>query len=180
MSLITKNALLSKRIKMLLPSPTLVLDSKVKDLQQKGIPVINLGIGEPDFKTPLNICKAAQKAIADGFTHYTVTAGIMPLRREIAKKLLKENNLSYLPQEIVVGVGSKQLLSNTFLALLNKGDEVLVPIPTWSTYVEQIKLAEARPVLIPLSPPFKLIGKDIKNHLSHKTKIILLNSLFGK
>lgn len=142
------------------PSPTLALDAKVKEMQKKGINVINLGIGEPDFNTPENIKKAAILAINNNFTHYTATYGIEKLRIAISDKLKKDNQLSYDLSEIVVGVGTKQILFHAFMCLCNKGDEVFVSLPAWSTYIEQIKLAGGKPV-------FKL---------SNKTKIILINS----
>ncbi|PIS14072.1 aspartate aminotransferase [Candidatus Shapirobacteria bacterium CG09_land_8_20_14_0_10_47_13] len=165
-----------KRIEKLSPSPTLALDAKVKLLQAKGIKIINLALGEPDFETPLSIKRAAIKAIKDGFTHYTATSGISELKEAICRKLKRENNLDYQTEEIIVSVGSKQALFNAFMALCDKGDEVLVPIPTWSTYVEQIKLAEGKPVLIPLREPFKLTAKDLLKKISPKTRILILNN----
>jgi aspartate aminotransferase len=168
--------MLSKRIRALSPSPTLAFDKKAKELKEQGFPVVNLTLGEPDFPTPSHICDAATKAMNEGQTHYTLTSGILPLREEIAAKLKKENEVTYDPSEIVVGVGSKQLLYNAFQVLLNKGDEVLIPTPTWSTYVEQVKLAEGKPILIPLAAPFKLKTADLIPHITTKTKMIVLNS----
>jgi aspartate aminotransferase len=166
----------SQRINDLLPSPTLAFDAKVKDLQAKGIEVINLTLGEPDFDTPNNIRKAGIKAIDRSFTHYTATAGIIELRRAICKKFLKDNNVDYNPQDIIVGNGSKQLLYEIFQAICNKNDEIIIPTPTWSTYVEQIKLAQGKPIFIKLNPPFKLTLKDLQKKVSSKTKAILINS----
>lgn len=168
--------MLSAKTKNLLLSPTLSLDAKAKYLKSKGIDVINLTIGEPNFNTPQHIKKAAIDAIDQNFTHYTQTEGILELRKAISDKLLKENNIFYKTENIIVGTGTKQLLYTLFQILLNKGDEVLVPVPTWSTYVEQIKLADGKPVLIKLNPPFKLTLKDIKRKISSKTKAIVLNS----
>ena len=167
---------ISKRIQQLNPSPTLGLDAKVKRLQAEGIFVVNLGLGEPDFVTPWYIRRAAIAAIKAGFTHYTVTAGIPELREAICKKLLKENGVSCHPSEIVVGVGTKQLLYHAFQVLCEEGDEVIVPIPTWSTYIEQIKLSGATPALVFLKPPFRLTAEDLKKRITPKTKVILLNS----
>ncbi len=158
------------------PSPTLAIDARVKKMQSEGILVINLGLGEPDFTTPPIIKKAAIKAIKDGYTHYTQTAGIPALRKAICQKLLKENKIGYEPEQIVVGVGSKQLLYHAFQVLCEKGDEVIIPVPTWNTYVEQVKLAGAKPILIRLEPPFKLTAAVIKPYVNRKTKILLLNS----
>ncbi|MBI3589587.1 MAG: pyridoxal phosphate-dependent aminotransferase [Candidatus Liptonbacteria bacterium] len=167
---------LSSRVQHLSSSPTLALDEKVKALQTSGIPVINLGLGEPDFPTPLYIRRAAALAMARGFTHYTETPGILELRKAITRKLLSDNHIHYQPSEIVVGVGTKQVLYHAFQALCGRGDEVLVPTPTWTTYVEQIKLSGATPVFIPLLPPFKLTAQDVQNKVSRHTKALLLNS----
>ncbi|MFA6105834.1 MAG: pyridoxal phosphate-dependent aminotransferase [Patescibacteria group bacterium] len=168
--------MLTERLKQLTPSPTVSLDTKIKELQTKGIPIINLGLGEPDFATPKIISDAGIDAIESGFTHYTTVAGIPELRNAIATELQKENGLKYNSDEIIVGVGSKAILYNIFLALCNPGDEVLVATPTWNTYLEQIKLAGGIPVTVPLAPPFKLTAAELEKNLSKKTKIILLNS----
>lgn len=168
--------MISKRVQQLRPSPTLGLDAKVKRLQAKGIFVVNLGLGEPDFITPWQICRAAITAIKAGFTHYTVTAGIPELRQAICKKLLEENGISYHPSEIAVGIGTKQLLCQTFQVLCEEEDEVIVSIPTWSTYIEQIKLSGATPALVLLKPPFKLTAENLEKRITSKTKAILLNS----
>lgn len=168
--------MISQRILKLQPSPTLTLDGKVKQLQIQGIPIINLSLGEPDFKTPENISNAAIEAINEGFTHYTPAAGILELREAISKKLEKENAVYYQPSEIIVGVGTKQLLYTIFQALCQKGDEVILTTPTWVTYVEQIKLSDAKPILIPLKSPFKLTAKILEKYITSKTKAILINS----
>lgn len=168
--------MLSQRIKLLAPSPTLGLDAKVKALQAAGTKILNLGVGEPDFPTPDTAKQGAITAIEKNFTHYTAVPGVIELRQAIAHKLATENNISYTPEEIVVGAGTKQLLFNAFQVLCNPGDEVLVATPTWSTYLEQIKLAGAVPVTMPLAAPFKLRAADLKPHLTSRTKAILLNS----
>jgi aspartate aminotransferase len=166
----------SKRILNLSPSPTVAIDVVAKEFKRKGIPVINLSVGEPNFVTPTNIQQAAKKAIDNGHTFYTSPAGIVELREAIVAKLKKENNISYTPDQIIVGAGSKQILYTIFQALCDKGDEVIIPIPNWSTFVEQTKLAEGMPVLIKLKSPFKLIADDVKKALTPKTKLLLLNS----
>ena len=153
--------MLSNRIRQLKPSPTLTLDAKVKELKQQGIEILNLSIGEPDFDTPENIKKAAIQAIKDGFTHYTRTEGFPKLRQAISLKFKLDNNLLYEPSEIIVGAGSKTLLYEIFQVLCDKEDEVLIPVPAWPTYIEQIKLSLANPVFIKLDPPFKLTAADI-------------------
>ena len=167
---------ITKRISELSQSPTLALDSKVKKLQKEGEDIINFGIGEPNFNTPLNIKKAANNAIKDNFTHYTEAQGILELRTAISKKFQIDNKINYQPSEIIVSTGSKQVLYNALMVTVEKGDEVLVPTPTWSTYVEQIKLTEGKPVLIPLEKPFKLKSKDIEKYISKKTKALIINS----
>jgi aspartate aminotransferase len=166
----------SKRAIALSTSPTIAIDVKAKAFKSQGIPVINLSVGEPDFKTPENIRKAAIKAIIEGNSFYTPPEGIYELRVAIADKLKKENNLTYDPSDVIVGVGAKQLLYNAFQILCNKGDEVIIAVPAWNTFVEQIKLSEAKPVIITLKPPFKLIAEDVAKKITVKTKIILLNS----
>jgi aspartate aminotransferase len=168
--------MLTQRIKRLKPSPTLALAAKAKELAASGTSIIDLTLGEPDFDTPTNISQAGLEAIQSGFTHYTATPGILKLRQAVAKKLLTDNHLIYSPSEVIVGVGSKQLLYHAFQVLCQHQDQVLVPTPTWSTYVEQIKLANATPVLIPLKPPFKLQAKNLIPHLTPQTKVLILNS----
>ncbi len=166
----------AKRIQNLLPSPTIAIDVKAKAFKRQGIPVINLSVGEPNFHTPDNIKKAAQKAITDGHTFYSAPEGIVELREAIAKKLKHDNHITYDPAQIIVGVGSKQLLYCAFQVLCDKGDEVIIPLPTWSTFSEQVKLADATPVFITMKPPFKLTAKEVEKAITPKTKIILLNS----
>lgn len=168
--------MLANRIKQLQPSPTIAMDTKAKQMQADGINVINLTAGEPNFCTPKNICQAGKKAMDAGYTHYLPNAGIEKLRVTIAKKLKQDNNLEYTPNEIVVGVGTKQILYSAFQVLCEVGDEVIVPTPTWSTYIEQIKLAGGKPVIIQLQAPFKLKASDVEKYITKKTKIIVLNS----
>ena len=166
----------SKRVQNLVPSPTLGVQAETIRRISAGLPVINLGLGEPDFPTPKDISKRAIEAINDGFTHYTPVAGIRSLRELIAKKFLEENGISYSPDEIIVGVGTKQILYSIFQVLCEEGDEVLIPTPTWSTYVEQAKLAGATVKLVPLKSPFRLTAMDLEKNISAKTKIIVINS----
>ncbi|MDP3941970.1 MAG: pyridoxal phosphate-dependent aminotransferase [bacterium] len=167
---------LAARITSLSPSATLAVDAIVKKFQGEGKKIYNLSLGEPDFATPKNIQSAATQAMREGYTHYTTTAGIPELRKSIADKFSLENAIKYDPLEIVVGVGSKQLLYNALMVLCEEGDEVLVPVPTWSTYVEQVKLTLATPVPTKLSPPFKLTAKDVEKKVTKKTKVVILNS----
>jgi aspartate aminotransferase len=166
----------SKRIQNLTPSPTMAVDAKAKAFKRQGIPVINLSVGEPNFQTPTNIKKAAIKAINDGHTFYTAPEGIIELREAIAKKIEHDNHVSYDPSQIIVGVGSKNLLYCIFQVLCDKGDEVIIPIPAWNTFGEQVKLSDATPVFLKLEPPFKLTANDVEKVITPKTKIILLNT----
>jgi len=166
----------SKRANSLETSPTIAIDVKAKAFKKQGMPVINLSVGEPNFQTPENIKKAAIQAINDGHTFYTPPEGVMELREAIAKKLKRDNDLSYDPSQIIVGVGAKELSYIAFQVLCDAGDEVIIALPTWNTFVEQVKLTGAKPKLIKLNPPFKLTANDVKNAITPKTKIILLNS----
>ena len=142
---------LSDRINNLSESQTLAMARISRELQAEGKDIISLSIGEPDFDTPEPIKQAAIEAINQNFTHYTPVPGIPELREAIANKLKRDNNLTYQPDQIVVSTGAKQSLANIALALLNPGDEVLLPAPYWVSYKEIIKLAEAVPVEIPTS-----------------------------
>ena len=168
--------MLSKRAINLAPSPTLALNAKAKELKASGKAVVNLSVGEPDFPTPKHIGSAAKRAIDEGFTHYTATPGIIELRKALQIKFSRDNGLEYDIDQIIVGVGSKQLLYNALQVLVESGDEVLIPTPVWSTYVEQVKLAEGTPVFIKLDPPFKLTAKDVEKAITKKTKALMLNS----
>jgi len=154
----------------------MAIDAKAKAFKAQGIAVINLSVGEPNFQTPENIKDAAIKAIKDGHTFYTAPEGIIELREAIAKKLAHDNHITYDPSQVIVGVGAKELTYLAFQVLCDKGDEVIIPIPSWNTFTEQVKLAEGKPVHIQLKPPFKLTAKDIQKVITPKTKIILLNS----
>ena len=166
----------SKRALELATSPTIAIDTKAKAFKRQGIPVINLSVGEPNFHTPDNIKKAAIEAIKEGNSFYTAPEGIIELREAIAKKLKRDNKLTYDSNDIIVGVGAKQILYNIFQVLCDKGDEVIIALPAWNTFVELVKLTGAKPVLITLKPPFKLKASDIKKVITPKTKVLLLNS----
>ncbi len=170
------NQLLADRVNQLTPSPILRLNGKVRQLVAAGTPVVNLTIGEPDFNTPEPIKQAAIQAINDNFTHYTPPVGIPELRELIAQKFTNENGIVTKAEAVVVGVGSRQLLYNAFLALCNPGDEVMVPTPAWSSYFEEIKLAQAVPIAVPLTAPFKLTRAVLEAKVTPKTKVILINT----
>ncbi|HSA83995.1 MAG TPA: pyridoxal phosphate-dependent aminotransferase, partial [Patescibacteria group bacterium] len=152
------------------------LDNKAKALKAQGIPVINLSAGEPDFDTPKHIKQEAIDSLLSGETKYSAPQGLPEIRKAIADKLHKENNIEYDPSQIVVGIGGKQILYSIFQVLCDQGDEVIIPVPTWLTFVEQVKLAGGKPVLVKLTQPFKVTAQAIEKALTKKTKIVLLNS----
>ena len=169
---------LSKKANSISPSITLEITGKANELKAKGVNVMSFAAGEPDFNTPRNIIEAAIKAMDNGYTKYTKTAGIVELRKAICKKLHEENNLNYSEEQIVVSTGAKQCLANTFLAILNKGDEVILQNPCWVSYTELIKLADGVPVIVNCdeNDGYKLSAKNIEKAVTSKTKAILLNS----
>lgn len=169
---------LSNRINNLSESQTLAMARISRELQAQGKDVISLSIGEPDFDTPTPIKYAAIDAINQNFTHYTPVPGIPELREAIALKLKRDNNLIYNPSQIVVSTGAKQSLANIALALLNQGDEVLLPAPYWVSYKEIIKLAEGIPVEIGTSieNDFKITAGQLKKAITPKTKMIWYSS----
>ena len=139
---------LSKKAKEINPSITLAITAKAKELKNSGIDVVSFGAGEPDFNTPKNIINAAIKAMEEGKTKYTPTNGILELREAICNKFNIDNNLSYNPSQIVVSTGAKQSLANAFMAILNEGDEVIIPTPYWVSYPELVKMAGGNPVFL--------------------------------
>ena len=169
---------LSKKAQRIEPSVTLEITAKAKEMKENGVDVISFGAGEPDFNTPKNIIDAAIKAMNDGNTKYTSVNGILPLREAICKKFKEDNGLFYKPSQIVVSTGAKQSLANTFLAILNKGDEVILQNPCWVSYTELIKLADGVPVIVNCdeNDGYKLSAKNIEKAVTSKTKAILLNS----
>lgn len=166
----------AKRVQALAPSLTMAIDAKAKAFKKAGVPVINLSVGEPNFQTPEHIKEAAHRAIRDGFTFYTAAEGMLELRSAIAAKFKKDNHIDYDPSQIIVGVGSKQLLYSAFQILCDNGDEVIIPLPAWGTFGEQVRLADGKPIFIKLEPPFKLTAAAVQKVLTKKTKILLLNS----
>ncbi|CAM1638090.1 Aminotransferase [Bartonella apihabitans] len=160
------------------PSATIAVAQKARDLKATGRDVISLGAGEPDFDTPDNIKNAAIEAIRQGKTKYTPVAGIPELRQAIAKKLKRENNLDYKPQQIIVGTGGKQVLFNAFMATLNKGDEVIIPAPYWVSYPEMVAVNNGTPVFVDAKKEFnyKLQPEDLEAAITDKTKWFVFNS----
>ncbi len=168
----------SDRVKSLATSATLAMSQKSAELKAQGIDVINLSVGEPDFATPDHIKEAAKRAIDENFTFYTPVAGYLSLRKAISEKLLKENNATYAPEQIVVGNGAKQALCNVILASINPGDEVIIPTPAWVSYVEMVKLAEGTVVELPagIETDFKITPEQLRGAITDKTRMVLLCS----
>lgn len=170
---------LSSRISQLQPSPTVALNTKAKELAELGHKIINFSVGEPDFPTPEPIVQAGIKALREGKTRYGAAGGGLPLRKAIVDKLLKDNQLSYAPDQIVVGIGAKEILFHVSLALLNPGDEVLIPAPYWVSYTEHVLAAGATPIVIPMprdheSP--RLTPAMIESYVTPRTKAIVITS----
>ena len=169
---------LSKKAGNISPSITLSITAKANELKAQGVDVVSFGAGEPDFNTPQNIINAAIKAMNDGKTKYTPAGGILELKKTICKKFKEDNDLNYAPDQITISTGAKQCLANTFMAILNPGDEVLIPIPYWVSYPELVKLADGVPVFVETSKEnnYKYTIADLEKAVSNKTKAILLNS----
>ena len=168
----------SSRIVSLSPSATMAMNQATRDLKAKGVDVINMSVGEPDFFTPDHIKNAGKQAIDNNISFYPPAPGFPELRQAISQKLKRENNLDYTPEQIVVSVGAKNALANVVLCLIDKGDEVIVPSPYWVTYVEQVKLAEGTNVIIKgdIKNKFKVTSEQIEKAITAKTKALLLCS----
>lgn len=169
---------IAERIRQLAVSATLAMSQKSSELKAAGVDVVNLSVGEPDFDTPTHIKEAAKKAIDDNYSHYSPVPGYMSLREAIADKLRKENKTSFEPAQVVVSTGAKQALSNVILATVNPGDEVVIPVPAWVSYVEMVKLAEGKPVLVPagLEQGFKVTPAQLEAAITDKTRMVMLCS----
>ena len=169
---------LSNRILSLSESETLVMSQKSAELKAQGVDVINLSVGEPDFATPTHIKEAAKKAIDDNFSFYSPVTGFPDLRKAICEKLKKENNLTYTPDQIICSNGAKQSICNVILAIVNKGDEVIIPAPYWVSYPEMVKLAEGTPVVVSagIDQDFKISADQLESAITSKTKAVILCS----
>lgn len=170
--------LISHRVNALAASQTLAMSQKSAELRASGVDVINLSVGEPDFHTPSHIKDAAKKAIDDNFSFYTPVPGYMSLRQAIADKLARENGLNYAPGQIVVGNGAKQALCNVILTTVNPGDEVIIPVPAWVSYVEMVKLAEGTCVTVPagIESDFKITPAQLEAAITPRSRMLLLCS----
>lgn len=172
------NSALSDRIVSLAESQTIAMAKKARELAAQGFDVINLSFGEPDFQTPQYIKDAAKKAIDDGYTFYTPVAGYPELRKAIAEKLKRDNNLDYGPENIVVSTGAKQAIANAVLSLVNPGDEVIIFSPYWVSYEEIVKLAEGIPVQVvgKIENDYKVTPDQLENAITSNTKLVMYSS----
>lgn len=169
---------LSSHAVQLTPSLTLAIDSKAKAMRAEGIDVCGFGAGEPDFDTPEHIKEAAIKALQDGFTKYTPSAGIPELRTAISEKFAADNNVDYKPGQIVVSNGAKQSCYNAILACCEPGDEVIIPAPYWLSYPDMVRLVGAEPVIVPTTAEnsYKMTAEQFENAMTPRTKMVILNS----
>jgi aspartate aminotransferase len=149
-----------------------------RELRAKGIDIIDLSLGEPDFDTPVHIKESAKKAVDDNYSHYTPVAGYMDLREAVCVKLKRDNNLDYKPENIIVSTGAKQSIANLVMATVGKGDEVIIPTPYWVTYSEIVKLCEGVPVLVntTLENGFKITPAQLEAAITPKTKLFMFSS----
>ena len=171
-------AQLSDRLNSLAPSATLAMSQKSAEMRAQGIDVINMSVGEPDFNTPTHIKAAGIKAIEDNYSKYSPVPGYLSLREAISDKLKRENHLLYGANEIIVSTGGKQAVCNTVLALVNPGDEVIIPAPYWVSYPQMVKIAGGKPVVIrtPFEQDFKITPEQLRQAITPKTKMIILCS----
>lgn len=169
---------LSDRLNRLSPSATLAMSQKSAELKAQGIDIINLSVGEPDFNTPDHIKEAAKKAVDDNYSRYSPVPGYPALRQAIVDKLKRENGLDYTPAQIVCSNGAKQSVCNTLMALVNPGDEVIIPAPYWVSYPQMVKLAEGEPVVIEtgIEQDFKVTPAQLEAAITPKTRVLILCS----
>ncbi|MFB3818133.1 MAG: pyridoxal phosphate-dependent aminotransferase [Candidatus Methylomirabilales bacterium] len=168
----------SQRARSLVPSATLAISAKARQLRAEGVDVISFAAGEPDFDTPAHIKEAGIQAIREGFTKYTTNSGIDELKDAVATKLKRDNGLNYARNQILISCGGKHSLYNVFQALVEEGDEVIVPAPYWVSFPEQVKLCQATPVIAPTAERdgFRVSRRTVEPHLTERTKLVLLNT----
>lgn len=171
-------AQLSDRLQRLAPSATLAMSQKSSEMKAQGIDVINMSVGEPDFNTPDHIKQAAKLAIDENYSRYSPVPGYPDLRQAIARKLERENHLHYLPAEILVSNGAKQSVCNTVMALINPGDEVIIPAPYWVSYPQMVLLAGGKPVIVEagFEQNFKMTPEQLEAAITPKTRLLILCS----
>ena len=169
---------LSQRVKDISESQTIAMARKSRELKAEGIDIISLSLGEPDFTTPQIIKDAAKKAIDDNYSYYTHVSGYLELRQAICEKFKRDNKVVYTPEEIVVSTGAKQSIANAVLCLVNPGDEVIVPSPYWVSYLEILKLAGAKPIIIPttIGNDFKITPEQLEKHTTSKTRLLIFST----
>lgn len=169
---------IAHKIQNVKPSATLAISARAAELRAEGLDVISLSVGEPDFDTPEHIKSAGKKAIDDGFTKYTPVDGLPALKKAIIQKFKNENSLHFEPNEIIVSTGAKQSLFNVMQAVLNPGDEIIIPAPYWVSYPDMAILADAKPVIIEtgLAREFKITPDQLEQAITAKTKMLMLNS----
>ena len=169
---------LSDRLNALAPSATLAMSQKSSELRAQGVDVINLSVGEPDFFTPDHIKAAARQAVDDNFSFYSPVPGYLSLRQAVCEKLRRENGLEYTPDQIVIGNGAKHELTNAIMALINPGDEVIIPTPAWVSYVQMVNLTGGKSVLLPSSMEknFKVTADELESAMTDKTRLIIICS----
>ena len=171
-------AQLSNRLQRLAPSATLAMSQKSSEMKAQGIDVINMSVGEPDFNTPDHIKEAAKKAVDDNYSRYSPVPGYPELRKAIVEKLKKENGLDYSTAEILVSNGAKQSVCNTVMALVNPGEEVIIPAPYWVSYPQMVKLAGGEPVIVEATfeQNFKMTAEQLEKAITPKTRMLILCS----
>lgn len=169
---------LSQRVKDISESQTIAMARKSRELKAQGVDIISLSLGEPDFTTPQIIKDAAKKAIDDNYSYYTHVSGYLELRQAICEKFKRDNKVTYTPDEIVVSTGAKQSIANAVLCLINPGDEVIVPSPYWVSYLEILKLAGAKAIIIPttIETDFKITPAQLEKHTTSKTRLLIFST----
>lgn len=178
MSIETVKNYLSERVNLLQESATIAMARLSRELQEQGHDIISLSLGEPDFRTPEDICEAAKKAMDDGFTHYPPISGFPDLRKAISEKFKRENGLDYKPEQIVVSTGAKQSIANVVFSVINPGDEVIIPAPYWVSYAQIIELAGGKPVFLRtgIESDFKVSPEQIRSAINSKTRLFIFSS----
>lgn len=169
---------LAKRVQRIKPSPTLAVTQRAAELKAAGKDIVSLGAGEPDFDTPDHIKEAAIKAIHDGKTKYTAVDGIPSLKAAIIEKMQKFNGLTYAPNQVTVSTGGKQCIYNLLQAIIDEGDEVIIPAPYWVSYPDMVLLADGKPVIVEttLEQRFKITAEQLEKAITPKTKLFIINS----
>lgn len=169
---------LSERVQRIKPSPTLAVAARAEELQAAGKHIINLSVGEPDFDTPEHIKEAAIKALHEGHTKYTAVDGIKPLKQAIANKFLRDNHLQYDLNQVIVSCGAKHSLYNLLSAVINSGDEVIIPAPYWVSYPDMVMLNDGKPIIVPthFEQKFKLMPEQLEAAITERSRMLILNS----